>query len=330
MEVELVIIGAGPTGLFATFAAGLREIKSVTLDALSMPGGQITELYPEKYVYDMPGIPKIKGKDLAQEMYKQANTFGADIRFNSKVTDIIPKDDGRFDIEVNGKVDFTTKAVLLCTGVGFFTPNKLNIEGEDQYFHKGVDYTVKDFDNFKDSVVLIVGGGDSAFDFANQVSGVAKKVYLVHHSEIFRAEERSVDMLRASKNAEIIMNTNIEKIIGDGNKVTGAVLFNIKTNERKQIDIDQIIIATGHKIEPNEFKSIKLETIGRYIKIDDTYMTNVRGIFAAGDIANRTSETKLALLAVGVSEAYMAISYIKKYLNPNSQLFGGHTSNLKI
>ncbi len=330
METELVIVGAGPTGLFATFVAGLRDIKSVTIDALSEPGGQITNLYPEKIIYDMPGFPKIKGKDLAKAMYEQAKMFNSDIRLGYKVTDIIPRQDGKFDVEINQNEMITAASILLCTGVGSFEPNKLGVKGEDEYYKKGVDYTAREFDTFKNKNVMIVGGGDSAFDFAQQISSVAEKIYLVHHSDVFRAEERIIDIVKGLKNVQIITNTNVQEIKGDGNKVISAVLMNNKTNTAQELPVNQIVIATGHKIEPNAFKSIKLETTGRYIKVNNSYETSVKGIFAAGDIANVLDEPKFALLATGVAEAYIAVNNIKKYLKPTSSLMGEHSSNLKL
>ncbi|MCW1294212.1 MAG: NAD(P)/FAD-dependent oxidoreductase, partial [Candidatus Parvarchaeota archaeon] len=131
VDFELIIIGAGPTGLFATFAAGLRNIKSLTLEALDSAGGQLVELYPEKMVYDMPGIPKIRADSLSQQMYEQAIMFKNEIRFSSKVTDIKQLPDKTFQVEVNGKEYITCQAVLICSGVGSFVPNKLGVEGED-------------------------------------------------------------------------------------------------------------------------------------------------------------------------------------------------------
>ena len=185
-ETDLVIVGAGPTGLFATFCAGLREINSVTLEVSGTYGGQITELYPQKIVYDMPGILKIKGADLSKQMYEQAVLLNKKILFNSGVTDIIPTDDRQFIIEVNGKQTYKTKAVLLCPGIGRFEPNKLNVEGEDRYKDKGVFYSVKEPSDFKGKKTLIVGGGDSAFDYANQIVDVSAGVVIAQHNNILQ------------------------------------------------------------------------------------------------------------------------------------------------
>jgi thioredoxin reductase (NADPH) len=329
-EVELVIIGAGPSGLFATFCAGLRAIKSVTLESLSSYGGQIPELYPNKMVYDMQGIPKILANTLAGKMYEQAQMFKNLIVFDSTITDIKRNPDKTFNIEVNGEDKYKTNAVLICAGVGNFTPNKLNVDGEDQYQDKGVYYAVKSVSNFKNNDVIVVGGGDSALDYALQVEPIAKSVIISQHNGVLKAAENSIITAKNKPKIKIMLNTEIKKIIGDGKNVTKANITDNVSKETKEIDIDSIIIAIGHKASPNIFKSLRLEITNRYIRVDTGYKTNIDGIYAAGDIANVADEPKFALLAVGGAEAYVAINNIKKYLSPTSSLFGGHSSSLDI
>ena len=327
-DFELVIIGAGPTGLFATFAAGLREIKSLTLEELDFPGGQITELYPEKMVYDMPGIPRILAKDLAQKMYEQATMFGNEVRFNSKVTDIKQLNDGTFSVEINGSQNITCQAVLICSGVGSFIPNKLVVEGEDEYAGKGVFHSVKVIGEFKGQDIIIVGAGDSGFDWANELAPVANSIKILQHNAVIKAEERSIKEALDSHKVEIRLETNITKIIGDGQKVTAVEIEG--KNGKETLKADSIILAISYKIEPNNFKSITLQTSGRYVKVNHAYETNIKGIYAAGDIANVADEPKFNLLAVGSAEAYTAINNVKKYVHPTSSLFGGHSSSLNL
>ncbi len=330
-EVELVIIGAGPTGLFATFCAGLRAVKSVTLEGLETYGGQMHELYPEKKVYDVQGVPKVISYELAKKMYEQAAMFNPKIVFNSDVTDIIPTEGNRFILEVNGEQAYTARAILICAGVGYFTPNKLNVEGEATYADKGVYYTVKSIADFKDASVLIVGGGDSAFDYALQIEPVVKNVIIAQHNGVLKAAESSVVAAKNKPKIRVMLNTEIKEIVGDGKKVIKADAFDnvSKTNDR--LDVDSVIVTIGHKANPDIFKSITFESVnGRYIKVDTNYKTNVDGIYAAGDIANVSNEPKFALLAVGGAEAYVAINNIKKYLSPRASLTGGHSSNLEL
>lgn len=328
-DTDLIIVGAGPTGMFATFCAGLREINSITLESLDTHGGQMLELYPEKVVYDVQAVPKMKAIDLSDKMYEQSMMFKGRIEFNSKVTDIIPEN-GKFTIEVNNEKKYTAKSVLICGGVGDFHPNKLGIDGEDQYYGKGVYYAIKSVNDFKDKTVAIVGGGDSAFDYQMQISPVCKKTYIIQHNNTFKAAESSVDAVKRDSKAEIIMNTDVKKINGDGNNVKSIDVFDNTSNTAKSIDVDAVVVAIGYKVNPSVFKSLPIETSNRYIKVDHNYKTSVDGVYAAGDMANVTDEPKFALIAVGGAEAYIAINNIKKYISPNASLFGGHSSSLNL
>ncbi len=330
-EVELVIIGAGPTGLFATFCAGLRAIKSVTLEGLGTYGGQMHELYPEKNVYDVQGVPKLVSFELAKKMYEQATMFNQKIVFDSDVTDIIPTEGGKFILEVNGEQAYTTKSVLICAGVGYFTPNKLNVEGEASYLGRGVYYTVKSIADFKGDRAMIVGGGDSAFDYALQIEPVVKSVIITQHNGLLKAAESSILAAKNSQKIKVMLNTGIKKILGDGNGVNKVCINDNVSNTESYLDVDSVIVAIGHKADPDIFKSITFESVNkRYIKVDTNYKTNINGIYAAGDIANVSNEPKFALLAVGGAEAYVAINNIKKYLSPQSSLTGEHSSNLDL
>ena len=328
-ETDLIIIGAGPTGMFATFCAGLREINSITLESLSTYGGQMLELYPEKVVYDVQAVPKMKAIDLADKMYEQSMLFKKRIEFNSKVTDIIPENN-RFSVEVNNQKKYSSKAVLICGGVGDFHPNKLNVDGEEQYEEKGLYYAVKSVDDFKDKTVAVIGGGDSAFDYQMQISPVCKKTYIIQHNNTFKAAESSVDAVKRDSKAEIIMNTDVKKINGDGNTIKSIELFDNTDKTSRTLEVDAVVVAIGYKVNPSVFKSLKIETTNRYIKVDHNYKTSIDGVYAAGDIANVTDENKFALIAVGGAEAYIAINNIKKYISPNASLFGGHSSSLNL
>lgn len=328
-ETDLIIIGAGPTGMFATFCAGLREINSITLESLDTYGGQMLELYPEKIVYDVQAVPKMKALDLSNKMYEQSMLFKKRIEFNSKVTDIIPENN-RFTIEVNNQKKYSSKAVLICGGVGDFHPNKLNVDGEEQYEGKGLYYAVKSVDDFKGKTVAVIGGGDSAFDYQMQISPVCKKTYIIQHNNTFKAAESSVDAVKRDSKAEIIMNTDVKKINGDGNTVKNIELFDNTNKTSRTLEVDAVVVAIGYKVNPSVFKSLKIETTNRYIKVDHNYKTSIDGVYAAGDIANVTDENKFALIAVGGAEAYIAINNIKKYISPNASLFGGHSSSLNL
>ncbi len=328
-DTDLIIVGAGPTGMFATFCAGLRDINSITLESLGTHGGQMIELYPDKMVYDVQAVPKMKSSELSDKMYEQSMLFNRRIEFDSKVTDIIPEN-GKFTVEVNNEKKYTAKSILICGGVGDFHPNKIGAEGEDNYNGKGVYYAIKSVDDFKDKTVAIIGGGDSAFDYQMQISPVCKKTYIIQHNNTFKAAESSVDAVKKDSKAEIIMNNDVKKINGDGNTVKSIEIFDNTSNTSKSIDVDAVVIAIGYKVNPSIFKSLPIETNNRYIKVDHNYKTSVDGVYAAGDMANVSDEPKFALISVGGAEAYIAINNIKKYISPNASLFGGHSSSLNL
>lgn len=329
-EKDLVIVGSGPTGLFATFCAGLRQINSVTLESLDLPGGQMRQLYPEKFIYDIAGIPKKNAIATANDLYTQALELGGEIKFNSRVSDIISREDGRFDLEVNGQKQYTAKAVLIATGIGLFTPNTLNIPGEAQYTGSGVYYTVQSLNLFSGKKVLIIGGGDSAFDWSREILPMASSIAIVEKNAALRAVESTTKAVMSDPKTKLFVNSVAKEIIGNGQIVTAATLHNTVTNEDVHVDCDEIIIAIGHKTQPNAFKSLKIENNGRCMIVNDKYTTNMKGIFAAGDISCMTTEPRAALLAVDFAEAYTAINNIKKYINPDASFSGGHSSNLKL
>lgn len=328
-EYELAIIGGGPTGLFSTFCAGLRDIKSVTLEALSEASGQILKFYPVKDVLDVPGIPSIKGMDLSKALITQAKLFGAEITLNSKVTDV-RKDGENFLIEVNGESKYKSKAVLICTGIGSLRPTKINVPGEDIYEEKGVYYSVIDREAFSGKTVAVIGGGDAGFDWANQIIDSCKKIYIVEYMQNVKAMERSVNDLLKTGKAEILTSFEVKEIIGDGSKVSSLKIAGVKTGEVKNLAVDSVIVAIGHKTEPYSLKSLDIELVNKKIKVDENMSTNVPGIYAAGDCAVFSSRPKMGLLAVCFSDAYMAVNNIKRYLNPASSVFGEHSTNLKL
>jgi thioredoxin reductase (NADPH) len=327
-DYELVIIGGGPTGLFATFCAGLREIKSVTLESLETTGGQILKFYPIKEVLDVEGIPAITGKDLAAALFKQATRFGNKIVVNSKVTDIKKDSLGGFIVEVNSQDAYHCKAILIAAGIGSLVPKKLNVPGEEDYSEKGVYYTVTNLDIFKGKTVAIIGGGDAGFDWANQISSVVNKIYIIEYMPAIKAMESSVSNLIKTGKAELIVNTAVKSLEGDVNKLTDLNLIDRKTNSIKKLNVDAVVVAIGHKTEGNSFKSVTFDVFMNRIKVNDDRETNVPGIYAAGDVATSENKPTVGLIAVDGAEAYTAINNIKKYLNPSASVFGEHSTEL--
>jgi thioredoxin reductase (NADPH) len=324
---DLTIIGAGPTGLFATFYAGLRQMKTKIIDALEEPGGQVAVLYPEKYIFDVPGYSKILAKDLVKNLVEQAFQYNPTVVLGERVT-TLRRNDGIFELGTDKGTRHFTRAVLVAAGVGAFSPNRLEAKGAFEYEGKGVYYFVKDRSAFKDKNLLIVGGGDSAVDWALNIKDTAKKITLVHRRDVFRAHEGSVIALKNS-NVDVKLFYEVRSVIGDGSKVTRAVIFDNRTQVEETLDVDAILVNIGFRADLGPIKDWGLQIDGREIRINGKMETNIPGVFVAGDIAGPLDGVKLNLIATGYAQAALAVNVAKTYVDPNSKIFPGHSSEMK-
>ncbi|MEM1629154.1 MAG: NAD(P)/FAD-dependent oxidoreductase [Saccharolobus sp.] len=324
-EYDMAIIGGGPIGLFATFYAGLRDMKAILIDAQDELGGQLISLYPEKNVYDVGGIPGIQAYELAQRLIEQAKMFGPEIRVN-EWADWIEKTNDNMWIVKTDKGSYKTKTILIAAGIGKIVPSRLGAKGEIEYENKGVYYTVRRKKDFEGKRVLIVGGGDSAVDWALTLAPIAKSVTLIHRRDQFRAHERSVkELFRVAK---VYVWHELKEVKGDGSKVTQAIIFDNRTKEEKVLDIDSVIISIGYKGDLGNIPKWGVNMKGRDILTNGRMETNLPGVYAAGDIAQQENSPKLALIAVGFAQAAIAVSVAKKYIEPNASLFAGHSSEM--
>lgn len=324
-EYDMAIIGGGPIGLFAAFYAGLRDMKAILIDAQDELGGQLISLYPEKIVYDVGGIPGIQAYELAQRLIEQAKMFGPEIRVN-EWADWIEKTNDNMWIVKTDKGSYKTKTILIAAGIGKIVPSRLGAKGEIEYENKGVYYTVRRKKDFEGKRVLIVGGGDSAVDWALTLAPVAKSVTLIHRRDQFRAHERSVKELFSV--AKVYVWHELKEVKGDGSKVTQAIIFDNRTKEEKVLDIDSVIISIGYKGDLGNIPKWGVNMKGRDILTNGRMETNLPGVYAAGDIAQQENSPKLALIAVGFAQAAIAVSVAKKYVEPSASLFAGHSSEM--
>lgn len=324
---DITIIGAGPSGLFATFYAGLRQMKTKVIDALEEPGGQVAVLYPEKYVYDVPGYSKILAKDLVKRLVEQAFQYGATVVLGERVTSL-HRNDGVFELETDKGNRHYSRAVLVAAGVGAFSPNRLEAKGALDYEGKGVYYFVKDKSAFRDKNLLIVGGGDSAVDWALNMKDMAKKITLAHRRDVFRAHEGSVAELMKS-NVDVKLFYEVALVKGDGSKVTQAVIFDNRTKAETTLDVDAILVNIGFRADLGPIKDWGLQIDGREIRANGKMETNIPGVFVAGDIAGSQDGVKLNLIATGYAQAALAVNVAKAYIDPNSKIFPGHSSEMK-
>lgn len=321
---DVTIIGAGPVGLFGAFYAGLRGMSVRIIDSLSEPGGQLTALYPDKPIYDMPGFPEVKARDLARAMTIQAERFSPEWVLCEQAQTLEPIEGGWRVGTTSGSYD--SKTVILCGGVGAFQPTRLGVEREDEYLGKGLGYGVQDRDALANKHVIVVGGGDSALDWALNLDGFAASVTLVHRRDQFRAHEESVRQLERS-NVRVRLWETVAELIGE-DQIEAVVVENRQTNERTRLDCDYLSVNIGFKTDLGPLRSWGLELQRNKIQVDQRMQTNLPGVFAAGDIC--THEAKLDLIATGVGEVCIAVNVAKTLIEPDAKLFPGHSSDMEL
>lgn len=322
---DLLIIGAGPCGLFAAYYSGFREMKTRILDALPEAGGQLAVLYPEKYIFDVPGYPEILARDLVAQLVAQASRYSPQMLLGERATDLVRNSDGTYTVFTEKK-GYSTKAVLVTAGVGSFSPNRLNIQNQEKFEGNGIYYFVKHKSFFKDKNLLIVGGGDSAVDWALNLKDVTKSIILIHRRDQFRAHEQSVKEIYSSPQITVRTFTELKAVSGDDSNLKQAVIFDNRTNKEEAIPVDCILINIGFKANLGPIANWGLQMENRAIKVNGRMETNLPGIFAAGDIASQSDSVKLNLIATGFAQAALAVNVAKKYVDPKAQLFPGHSS----
>lgn len=323
--VDVTIVGGGPCGLFAAFYAGLRGMSVRIIDSLPELGGQLTALYPEKYVYDMPGFPKVLAKDLAKELIKQGLQFNPEVVLEETASSLEKTEEGYVIRTLKG-LELPTRTIIISAGAGAFQPTKIGVAREEDLQGAGIYYGVKDKSVFAGKTIAIVGGGDSAFDWALNLEEVAGPISLVHRRDVFKAHEDSIDKVKNSR-VEMKLWHTVKELHGEG-KLTGVTLENVQTKECHHHECDAVIVNIGFKSSLGPIKEWGLELEKNQIKVDERYETNLPGVFAVGDVA--TFGSKLKLIATGVGEAATAVCFAKTRLDPSAKLFPGHSSDMDL
>lgn len=322
---DITIIGGGPVGLFGAFYAGLRGMRTKIIDSLPELGGQLTALYPEKYVYDMPGFPEVLAKDLAAQLIRQAMRFQPTVCLEERAEQLQRVGD-IWAITTSKGITHYTRTVVICAGAGAFTPRKLEAEGVAEFEGRGVYYGVRDKSMFAGKRLLIVGGGDSAVDWALNLYPIAREVTLIHRRNEFRAHERSVQELRRSP-VRILTPYEIRRVVGNGH-VERAIIFHNKTQEELELPVDAVILNLGFVASLGPIKNWGLKLQGNQIVVDEFMRTNLPGVYAAGDVC--TYPSKLKLIATGVGEVCIAVNHAKSVIDPNAKMFPGHSSDMQL
>lgn len=322
---DLIIIGGGPAGLFAAFYGGMRQATVKIIESMPALGGQLAALYPEKYIYDVAGFPKITAQQLVDQLIEQLSLFPTEACLEEKAINVIKHDERDFEV-VTDKGSHYAKAIIITAGVGAFEPRRLELEQAKKYEKANLHYFINDLQAFRNRRVLICGGGDSAVDWALMLEPIAKSVTLVHRREKFRAHEHSVENLLQS-NVNIVTPAEITDVHGT-DCIERVTLTHVKTKEEAQFEVDDVIVNYGFVSTLGPIADWGIHIEGGSIKVDSRMETNVPGIFAAGDIT--TYPGKVKLIAVGFGEAPTAVNNAKVYVDPNAKLSPGHSSNMKL
>lgn len=325
---DITIIGGGPTGLFAAFYAGMRGVTARIIDSLPELGGQLSALYPEKYIYDVGGFPRILARDLARDLIAQGTQFGADVRLEEQVLHLDPDGDGY--TVVTDVARYPTRKVLIAAGKGAFAPRLLECPGYDRLMGRGVAYHVKDPALYDGKRVLVIGGGDSAVDWVLNLRERAGRLILIHRREGFRAHAHSMRLLHeavADGTIELLTHREVREIHGD-DCVTGVTIFDNRTDQDETFDCDAVLSLIGFKPDLGPLAGWGLELQRNTIKVNHRLETNLPGVYAAGDIVSY--EGKLELIATGFSEAAMAVNHAVHEIDPKARYNPGHSTNLKV
>jgi len=321
IERDLLVIGAGPVGLYAAYYAGFRGLSTAVVDSLPEAGGQVTAMYPEKPIYDIAGFPAITGRDLVAGLMAQAGRFRPTFVLGEYARTLSRSGDGRIEVRTGAGTEIRCRAVVISGGIGTFTPRPLPAGTE--WIGRGVSFFVPSLRAHADQDVIVVGGGDSACDWALSLEPLARSVTLVHRRGTFRAHAHSVDQLLAST-VEVITGAEVSEVTGADHveqvvitRADGAVLTR---------PAQAVIAALGFTANLGPIRDWGVDiAANRYLPVDTTMATNVPGVFAAGDITDYRG--KVRLISVGFGEAALAVNNAAVLIDPDQQLFPGHSSD---
>lgn len=326
---DITFIGAGPAGLFGAFYAGMREMSVKVIDAQQQPGGQLIALYPEKVIYDAPGFPAILSKDLVANLVQQATQWHPSMAMGELARSLrrAPALDGAGEcwlIETD-KGKHYSRTVVITAGIGAFEPVRLENESVRRFEGCGVEYMVRGLEEYRGKRVLVVGGGDSAVDWALALEPIASKVTLIHRRQGFRALDTSVNTLRAS-DVEVRLFHELRRLEGAG-RLERAVVFDNRTQEETALEVDRVLLALGFKADLGPIHQWGLETVGgRYIKVNSRMETNLPGVYAAGDVALEEGCEPLNLIVTAYGQVTVAVNYAYTVVRPGGKVFPGHSS----
>lgn len=321
---DVTIIGGGPAGLFAAFYGGMRQMKVKIIESLPQLGGQLSALYPEKYIYDVAGFPKVHAQQLVDQLVEQASQFQPTIVLDETVQDVKKQEDDIFRLTTDKSVHYS-KTIIITAGVGAFQPRRLKLTNAMAYENSNLHYFIDDINAFENKNVVIFGGGDSAVDWALMLESIAKEVTIVHRRDQFRAHESSVEQLKQS-NVNIVTPYEPVEINGDGERIQDIVIQKSKSDETMQLSADEFIVNYGFVSSLGPIKDWGIDIEKNSIVVNTKMETNMKGIYAAGDVT--TFDGKVKLIVTGFGEASIAISSAKTYIDPKARMQPQHSTSL--
>ena len=327
IETDLLIIGAGPTGLFTVFEAGLLKMKCHLIDSLPQPGGQLAEIYPKKPIYDIPGYPIIMAGELVDKLMEQIKPFNPGFTLGESAVSIEKTKDGLFIVTTNKGTQHKASSVAIAGGLGVFTPRKPPIKNLPAFEDKGVDYIVRDPEKFRDKRVVISGGGDSALDWTVFLAEVASEVSLVHRRTSFRGHLDTVDKVQElAQKGKVKLITNAEVVDVHGTDQLSQITVKQKSTDNLLIDCDHWLPLFGLTPTLGPIADWGLDIEKNAIVVDNTtdYRTNIEGIYAIGDV--NTYPGKLKLILCGFHEATIMVQSAFKRAFPDKKISFKYTT----
>lgn len=327
-KTDVVIIGAGPVGLFAVFELGLLDMKAHLIDILDKPGGQCAELYPEKPIYDIPAWPVISGQDLTDRLMEQIEPFSPTFHLGQMAEAVEKNDEGNWVVTTNEGTQIEAKVIVIAAGGGSFTPKKPPIADIDTFESKSVFYAVRKMDQFKDKNILIAGGGDSALDWALNLQPIAKSISLIHRRPEFRAAPDSVNkMLELVKHGKMsVMTGDIKELHGDNGQLKSVTYKDKDSGEMQQYSCDTLLAFYGLTMKLGPVANFGLNLHENLIPVDtEKFETSEAGIFAIGDINHYAG--KLKLILSGFHEGALMAQQAFRYVYPDKKLRFQYTTS---
>ena len=327
IKTDVIIIGAGPVGLFAIHQLGIKGLKAVVIDNLDKPGGQCIELYPDKPIYDIPAVPECTGKELTDRLLEQTKPFKTKFYLNERVEEVKSKEDN-WSIKTSNNNEFIAPNIIIAGGVGSFEPRKLSLKGTDKFEGKSIFYSVKNKDDFKNKNISIFGGGDSALDWALELSK-SSKITLIHRRKDFRGAQHTLEEIKKlEKQGKIIIKTPFQLDNVEGNEKIQSITIKDENGKSEKIKTDIILSFFGLVMKLGPIAEWGLNMDKKNISVNpNNFETNKKGIFAVGDIC--TYPGKLKLILSGFHEVALASVECFKRARPNEKFKFEFTTSSK-